>query len=103
MSVAVTFCGQPERERCENEHGYSFFRWSETESLSHFIEFEAPVLFQFAKVFKVNSEIDPCAAAEPEPSAHDAPMKGWRQSMDRDSRYDVSPRRSQRAVVTCGR
>jgi hypothetical protein len=45
MSVAVTFCGQPEHERCENEHGYSFFRRSETESLPHFIEFETPVLF----------------------------------------------------------
>jgi hypothetical protein len=45
MSVAVTFCGQPEHERCENENGYSFFCRSETESLPHFIEFETPVLF----------------------------------------------------------
>ena len=103
MSVAVTFCAQTKRERCDNEGGYSFFRCSEAESLPHFIEPEAPDLFQLAKVLKVNSEIDPCAAAEPEPSAHNAPMKGRRQSMDRDSRYDMSPRRPQRAVVTCGR
>ncbi len=105
MSIAVTFCAQAKRERCDNESGDSFFRRSEAESLPHFIEPEAPELFQLAKVFKVNSEIDPCAAAEPEPSADNAAMKGPRQSMDRDSRYDVSRKFSgpQRAVVTCGR
>ena len=90
MSIAVTFCAQTKRERCDYESGDSFFRWSQAESLPHFIEPEAPDLFQLAKVFKVNSEIDPCAAAEPEPSAGNAGMKGLRQSMERDSRYDVS-------------
>jgi hypothetical protein len=105
VSIAVTFCTQPKRERCDNESGDSFFRRSEAESLPHFIEAEAPDLFQLAKVFKVNSEIDPCAAAEPEPSADNAGMKGLRQSMERDSRYDVSRKFSepQRAVATCGR
>ena len=87
MSIAVTFCAQTKRERCDNESGDSFFRWSEAESLPHFIEPEAQGLFQLAKVFRFNSEIDPCAAAEPEPSADNAAMKGPRQSMDRDSRY----------------
>ena len=82
MSSAVTFCAQTKRERCDNESGDSLFRWSEAESLPHFIEAEAADLFQLAKVFKVNSEIDPCAAAEPEPSADNAAMKSWRQSMD---------------------
>ena len=105
MSIAVTFCAQTKRERCHNESGDSFFRWSEAESLPHFIEAEAPGLFQLAKVFKFNSEIDPCAAAEPEPRADNAAMKGPRQSMDRDSRYDVSRKFSgpQHAVVTCRR
>jgi hypothetical protein len=105
MSIAITFCDQTKRERCDNESDNSFFRWSEAESLPHFIEPEAQGLFQLAKVFKVNSEIDPCAAAEPEPSAHNTAMKGPRQSMDRDSRYDVSRKFSgpQRAVLTCGR
>ena len=76
MSIAVTFCAQTKRERCDNESGDSFFRWSEAESLPHFIEAEAPDLFQLANVFKINSEIDPCAAAEPEPSARNAAMKG---------------------------
>ena len=87
MSIAVTFCAQTKRERCDYESGDSFFRRSEAESLPHFIEAEAADLFQLAKVFKVNFEIDPCAAAEPEPSADNAAMKGPRQSMDRDSRY----------------
>ena len=82
MSVAVTFCAQTKRERCENESGDSFFRWSEAESLPHFIEPEAQELFQLAKVFRFNSEIDRCAPAEPEPSADNAAMKGWKQSMD---------------------
>ena len=105
MSIAVTFCAQTKRERCDNESGDSFFRRSEAESLPQFIEPEAQVFFQLAKVFKLNSEIDPCAAAEPEPSAGNAGMKGLRQSMERDSRYDVSRKFSgpQRAVVTCGR
>jgi len=90
VSVAVTFCAQTKRERCDNESGDSLFRWSEAESLPHFIEPEAQGLFQLAKVFRFNSEIDPCAAAEPEPSADNATIKGPRQSMDRDSRYGVS-------------
>jgi hypothetical protein len=107
VSIAVTFCAQAKRERCDNESGDSFFRWSEAESLPHFIELEpeAQGLFQVAKAFKFKSEIDPCAASEPEPSADNAPMKGRRQSMDRDSPYDVSRKFSgpQRAVLTCGR
>ena len=105
MSIAVTFCAQTKRERCDDESGDSFFRWSEAESLPHFIESEAPDLFQLAKVLKVNSEIDSCAAAEPEPSADNAAMKGQRQSMDRDYRYDMSRKFSapQHAVLTCGR
>jgi hypothetical protein len=46
MSVAVTFCAQPENERRDNEYGYSFFRGSETESLSEAIESGAPVRLQ---------------------------------------------------------
>ena len=105
MRVAVAFRCQTEHERREDKYGYSLFRRSEAESLPHFIEAEAPGLFQLAKVFKFNSEIDPCAAAEPEPRADNAAMKGPRQSMDRDSRYDVSRKFSgpQHAVVTCGR
>jgi len=76
MSIAVTFCAQTKCEGCDNESGDSFFRWSEAESLPHFIEPEAQGLFQLAKVFRFNSEIDPCAAAEPEPSARNAAMKG---------------------------
>ena len=104
MSITVTFCAQTKRERCDNESDNSFFRWSEAESLPQFIEPEAQGLFQLAKVFKFNSKIDPCAADEPESSAHNAPMKGRRQSMERDSRY-VSRKFSgpQHAVVTCGR
>jgi hypothetical protein len=105
MSVAITFSDQTKRECRDNENDDSFFRWSKAEPLPQFIESEVPHLFQLAKVFKVNSEIDPCAAAEPEPSADNAPMKGRRQSMDRYSRYDVSRKfsRPQRGVVTCGR
>jgi hypothetical protein len=44
MSVAVTFCDQTKRECCNNERGYSYFGWSETESLPHFSEFETPVV-----------------------------------------------------------
>jgi hypothetical protein len=82
MRIAVTFCAQTKRERCDNESGDSLFGWSEAESLPHFIEAEAQGLFQLAKVFRFNSEIDPCAAAEPEPSADNAAMKGRTQSMD---------------------
>jgi hypothetical protein len=103
MSVAITFCDQTKRECRDNENDDSFFRWSEAESLPHFIEAEAPDLFQLAKVFKVNSEIDPCAAAEPKPSAHNAAMKGRRQSKARHSHCDVSPQPPQRAVTGCGR
>ena len=76
MRVAVAFRCQTEHERREDKYGYSLFRRSEAESLPHFIEAEAPDLFQLANVFKINSEIDPCAAAEPEPSARNAAMKG---------------------------
>jgi hypothetical protein len=105
VSVAITFCAQTKRERCDNESGDSFFRRSQAESLPHFIEPEAQGLFQLAKVFKINFEIGPCAADEPEPSADNAAMKGPRQSMDRDFRYDMSRKFSgpQRAVLTCGR
>jgi hypothetical protein len=44
MLVAITFCDQTKYERRENEHGYSFFHWSQAESLPDFIEFETPVL-----------------------------------------------------------
>jgi hypothetical protein len=64
MSVAITFCDQTKRECCDNESDDSFFRWTEAESLPYFIEPEAPDVFQLAKVFKVNSEIDWCAAAK---------------------------------------
>ena len=50
MSVAITFCDQTKREYRDNENDNSFFRWSETESLPHFIEAEAQGLFQLAKV-----------------------------------------------------
>jgi len=46
MSVAVTFCAQPENERRDNERGYSSFRWSEAKSLCEAIEFGAPVRLQ---------------------------------------------------------
>ena len=58
MSVAITFCAQTKRERCDYESSDSFFRWSEAEFLPHFIEPEAQALFQLTKVFKVNAEID---------------------------------------------
>jgi len=45
MSVAITFCDQTEHERRENEHSYSFFRRSQTQSLPHCVELETPVLF----------------------------------------------------------
>jgi hypothetical protein len=54
MSIAVTFCAQTKRERCDNESGDSFFSWSEPESLPYFIEPEAQDLFQLAKVFKLS-------------------------------------------------
>jgi hypothetical protein len=105
MSVAMTFCDQTKRECCDNENDDSFFRWSKAEPLPHFIEAEAPDLFQLAQVFKVNSDIGWCAAAEPERSADNAAMKGRRQSKRRDSRCYVSRKCSgpHRAVLTCGR
>src|SRR5215216_6292600 len=45
MRVAVTFCDQTERHRGGNEHDYSFFSRSETESVPDFAESETPVLF----------------------------------------------------------
>ena len=45
MRVAITFCYQTKRERGGNEHGYSLFRRSKTESLREFAEFGTPVLF----------------------------------------------------------
>ena len=45
MRVAVTLCDQTEHERRGNEHGYSLFGGSETESLAGFAEFKTPVLF----------------------------------------------------------
>jgi hypothetical protein len=58
MSVAVTLCAQPEHERTENEHRYSFFSGSEKESLSGLLEFGTPAFFQLAKAFGVNSQFD---------------------------------------------
>jgi hypothetical protein len=54
MSIAVTFCAQTKRERCDNESGDSFFRGSKAESLPHFVEPGAQGLFQLAKVFKLS-------------------------------------------------
>ena len=70
MRVAITFCDQPKHEGRNAENGYSPFRWSEAESLPHFIEFEPPALFQLAKGFNFNSQIDSCDAAEPERSGN---------------------------------
>ena|SRR4030095_3207481 len=39
MRIPVTFCGQTEHERRENEHAYSSFHRSEAESLPRLIEF----------------------------------------------------------------
>jgi hypothetical protein len=46
MRVAVTFCDQTEHECRKNEHSYSFFHWSEAESLPHFNEFETRAFFK---------------------------------------------------------
>jgi len=70
MRVAITFCDQPKHEGRNNENGYSPFCWSEAESLPHFVESETPELFQLAKGFNFNSQIDPRAAAEPERSGN---------------------------------
>jgi hypothetical protein len=75
MRVAVAFRGQTEHERRENKHSYSFFRWSKAEPLPQFIESEVPDPFQLAKVFKINSDSDPCAAVESEPRVHNPAMK----------------------------
>lgn len=64
MRIAVAFRCPTEHERRENKHSYSLFRGSEAESLPDLIEAEAQDLFQLSKVFKVNSDIDLCAAAE---------------------------------------
>ena len=56
MGVAVTLCAQPEHERRENENHHSFFRGSEKESLSGYLEFGTPVFF--------NSQFDSFAARE---------------------------------------
>jgi hypothetical protein len=45
MSVAITFGGQTEHERCDDEYRYSSLSGSEAKSLPHFIEFETPDLF----------------------------------------------------------
>jgi hypothetical protein len=78
MSVAITFCDQTEHERRENKHSYSLFRWSEAESLPHFIEPEAPDPLQLAKVFKVNSRfriaLQPVPPQSPRDSAAPAPF-----------------------------
>jgi len=68
MSVAVTLCDQTEQKSCKNKYRYSFFCWSETESLPHLLKFETPAVFQFAKVLRINSQFDSRAAAEPEPN-----------------------------------
>jgi hypothetical protein len=46
MSVAVTFCAEPEYERRDNEHGYPLFRGSEAESLAEAIESGVPMRLQ---------------------------------------------------------
>jgi len=54
MRVAITFCGQPEHERRDNEYDYSSFSRREAKSLPHFIEFETSVFFNhehFCEVF----------------------------------------------------
>jgi len=45
MRVAITFRYQAEHESRDDEDGYSFLCWRETESLPHFIEFETAALF----------------------------------------------------------
>ena len=70
MHVAVIFCADPDQERRQNENRHSFFGRSEEEFLPEAIEFKTPACFQLAKVFKVNSQIDSCAAAEPERSGN---------------------------------
>src|SRR5262249_23895438 len=45
MRVALTFRYQVEQEGRDDEDGYSFLCWRETESLPHFIEFETAALF----------------------------------------------------------
>jgi hypothetical protein len=70
MGITVTLCAQPQQKRRENKDGYSFFRWSEAESLPHLIEFETPTIFQLAKAFGVNSQFVPRAAAESQRSGN---------------------------------
>ena len=55
MRIAVTFCGQTEHGRRENEHAYSSFHRSEAESLPHFNEFETPVSFDHEGTEKLAS------------------------------------------------
>src|SRR5262245_45636141 len=45
MRVAITFRYQAEHESRDDEYGYSFLCWRETESLPHFIEFETAAPF----------------------------------------------------------
>lgn len=46
MGVAITLCYETEHERRENKRDHSFFRRSETESLSCLIKFGAPAFLQ---------------------------------------------------------
>ena len=49
MTVAITFCDQPEQERRENKQDHSYFGWSEAEFFSQFIEI--PKRFQQSRKF----------------------------------------------------
>jgi hypothetical protein len=64
MSVAITFCDQTKRECRDNENDDLLFRWSEAESVPHFIEAKAPDVFQLAKVFEINSWFVPFGVDE---------------------------------------
>ena len=44
MRVPITFRDQPQHERSDHEHDYSFLSRCEAESLPHIIEFETPAL-----------------------------------------------------------
>jgi hypothetical protein len=55
MGVAVTFRAQTENDRREHKSRHSFFLGGEEESLPETIDLEAPVFFQLAKLFCINS------------------------------------------------
>jgi len=53
MRVAITFRYQAEHESRDDEDGYSFLCWRETESLPHFIELETTALFDHECLYGV--------------------------------------------------